>query len=175
MGVFTQPGPIKVTLTGGPSLTGPIDFSTRWDIGRFEGNSGVIAQPVYGDLYTFEITFSDYTTTTRFGQVIRVLDLPIPLAPAGLDVPGDLTPVFSWELYAIPTGGYVHQINLYSSSSSIWDSDDNIPATSTSVPYNYDGRASQPILDSGTDYWWHLNVIDLNRNRATVSTPFTTQ
>ena len=160
----------KVTITDGPGLNTPVDINSRHGIGQFESNFGLTPKPYVGDPYTYDVTYSDGTADILTGKVNAVLEsYAIPTYPVG-DVPGQTHPTFTWTAPASPPSVYYYTVSLHGDV--YWDLSYFLPSTATSVEFNVDGEATQDPLTSGTNYWWHLNVIDPNENRITVRTPF---
>jgi hypothetical protein len=165
----------KVSIISGPAINTPIDvgFEPSSDIGHFESDFFGVPMPRRGDIYTYEVTYSDGSSETLLGTVSDVLtNFPTPVSPVGVAT-GEVHPTFTWTVpFQVPRL-YYYDINVYGTSSSMWDTPWVLPHTTTSVEYNFDGGASQDPLTSGEDYWWHLILIDEYGNRATVQTQFT--
>lgn len=166
--------PVRSVLNDGPGINGPVDLANRHGVGRFEGYFGNIAQPAPGDAYSFDLTYTDASTATISTGVTAVLDsFATPIAPVG-DVSGDIHPTFSWTAPSVaPPPVYFYRLEVHSGYESIWDLGNLIPSSTTSVEYNFDGRASLDPLTSGQVYNWSLDVMDENGNRASIQTEFT--
>jgi hypothetical protein len=164
---------IKVAITGGPSINTPVDLNPHEDVGQFESDFWYVPKPAVGDSYTYEVTYSDDSNETLSGSVTGVLDsFPTPISPIGT-VTGQTHPTFTWSAPTSPPPVYFYEINVHSSTDTMWDTPESLSSSATSVEYNFDGEASQDPLTTGDDYWWHLNVIDQNDNEASVRTQFT--
>ena len=162
----------RVTITDGQGLNTPIDINSHEGIGRFESNFYYTAPPYVNDPYTYVVTYSDGTSETLTGTVNVVLEsYPTPTNPVGV-VPGQTHPTFTWTAPASPPAVYFYNLNVYGTSLGMWDLSYLLPSTATSVEYNVDGEANQDPLSIGTDYWWHLNLIDPDENRIMVRTYF---
>lgn len=164
---------INVAITGGPSINTPVDLNPHEGVGQFESDFGYVPKPAVGDSYIFEMTYSDDSNGTRAGTVTGVLEsFPTPISPIGT-VTGQTHPTFTWSAPASPPQIYFYEIDVYSATDTMWNTPELLSSSATSVEYNFDGEASQDPLTTGVDYWWHLNVIDQNDNKASVRTQFT--
>src|SRR5258708_8670269 len=187
-----------------PLLSGP-HVPLLWDFPVDSNNSvqtpnlptGVL--PVKGDPYQFQVTFSDLSTLTMPATVTDVLALAQSLqmnspVNSSSGTP-DTIPVLNWVAPSpAPTiTPYTYNVNLQDStnqSSGVsWSysggqNGNGIPSTTTNVPFDVDGSASNtsscgsgpssPCLASGTTYDWWVTVQDANGNSSQITTPYTT-
>ena len=167
--------PVRIQLTDGPGITGPIDIANRHGEGRFEGHFWNVPHPMAGDPYTFDVEYADTTSEIITTRVTAVLDsFAVPVSPILSNVPGGTRPTFEWSAPPAPPPVYFYELEVHSGYENIWGVWDRLPSTVTSVEYNFDGEASVDPLLSGTVYSWYLHVLDEQGNRAAIRTEFTT-
>jgi uncharacterized protein (DUF2141 family) len=158
--------PVNVALVSGQGVDGPVDLALR-DRGSFEYWLNDVARPVpQTQQYAFDIAYADGTSEQGvLAAVSGVLDsFPVPLAPKGRTTYAP-QPTFTWAPpQTLPSGPYMYQLRLEGNMSS-WDTD-RIPAGTTSMQYNADGRAYQPSLADNSTYTWQVTVEDAQGNQA---------
>lgn len=167
--------PVKTVLVSGPNVASAMDIGNG-NGSNFNLDLGSV-RPLIGDMYRFDVTYSDGTSETLYGTVQNVLDsFATFLSPSG-SVPGQTTPTFSWSAPLNPPLAYSYGlwIGENSGNNDIWHypKDDVMPSTTLSVLYNNDGNASQPTLTGGTVYNWAVMVRDDKMNSASYMVTFT--
>lgn len=168
-GMFKRP--VKVTLTSGPNVTGPIDIALD-DYGRFNSWTGLGSTvPAVGDTYAFSVTYSDTTIGSISGSVTGLLSsYATPVSPVGA-LPFNTAPVFSWTAPATPPASYGYRMSLNQQNGGLFWDPKEMPGTQTSANFNFDSQASQPLTDN-TAYNWEISVFDASGNSATQQTSF---
>ncbi|MHB8874931.1 MAG: hypothetical protein ACYC8T_14680, partial [Myxococcaceae bacterium] len=154
--------PVKMTVTSGPNLAGPIDVAVGESYHYAKLELGAIV-PTVGQSYTYELTFADATTATVTAAVTGVIaGFPNPTSPKGT---GSANPTFTWTAPSpAPAGAYSYRLMVYDATSLAWST--QLSSSSTSTVYNSDGYAYQPSLTSGAAATWYLGVRDSNGNSS---------
>jgi hypothetical protein len=164
-----QPGaqlPVRVTLNGGPGITGPIDLGINNGWAEYQAWMSVPSRPGVGDSYSFAIDYSNGSNESVSVPVTGVVDtFATPVYPANST--GSVTPVFSWSAPSpLPSG--VYSYSVWVNGGGIWSSN-NIPSTQTTAVFNFDNNVHQPLTSGGT-YYWNIAVQDSLGNQA-ISSP----
>jgi len=186
--------PVAVTLEAsanvdGANVAAPMDVAS---CGASFGGCGQGFQmninlytvaPKAGDVYTFDLTYSDGTTQTVTATVSAVLKaFATALLPDSTGV--STTPTFTWTDPANP-GNYIYQFQLQGNNGNIWQIPGNnsnlngFPSSIASITWGVDptgggSTPSQSPLTGGTAYNWQIIVEDSNGNQATTGVQFTT-
>lgn len=122
-------------------------------------------RPTVGDSVTLQVGYGDGTSEDLPVAVASVLDALPTIQP----MTGTPTqPVFNW-VAPVPLPGVPYSYRLWiaqKTGPTLWQypSDRDMPSTQLSVPYNADGRASQPSLTAGVAYMWSISLRDANGN-----------
>jgi large repetitive protein len=182
--------PVSVTLMSGPNVIHPIDMASCQGCGTpqwqyYTNISPVI--PVFGQAYTFLVTYSDGNSETLTGTITGVLtssDLATNLLPDSTRA--STTPPFTWTDPA-SAGSYIYQFSIGPASGGnyIWQlpgNNSNLNGFSSSItsitwgtdPTGGGSTPTQSTLTAGTQYNWSIEVQDGNGNQATTSVQFTT-
>lgn len=164
--------PVTVVVNSGPGLSSPVDvgcddwgFSTWVHFGS--------TRPTVGGEYNVSITYSDATIVTTTVTVDTVLDaFAGNLSPSG-NVLLNQNQIFSWTAPSSPPDYYTYQVSVMDAAtySNIWDIE-LLPSTTTSVTYNQNEEAIDPLV-SGTTYQWFVSVEDAKGNGAYRQVVFT--
>lgn len=175
--------PIAVTVFSGPNLAVPFDLGVDGDHAPSPNfTDGAI--PQVGDTYLFDVAFADGTSQILSASVTAVLDassLARNLAMDSAPPYSPLAPLLTWNPPASAPPAYTYAVGVSDpgGASLNWhygDGDNNgIPSTQTSLLFNADEAASDPILTLGTTYSWFVTVRDANGNSAQVQTIYTPQ
>ncbi|MFA6147666.1 MAG: IPT/TIG domain-containing protein [bacterium] len=163
--------PVKVVLAGGPNVPPVVDIGKPYE--KFQAWIAT-PRPNVGDNYVLNVTYSDNTTEVFVRPVTTVLDsFATPTHPVGVDnTAGSTTPTFAWTAPVSPPATYSYHLYMNGPDAS-WNTDNEMPSTQTSVPYNVDGRASSPSLTIGNTYNWTISVEDAAGNQAQYQASFT--
>lgn len=168
--------PVNATLVAGLNVPLPLDMGKD---GSFRAYPWLgTTSPATGDTYVFKVTYSDGTSETLSRSVTAVLGSTSMAQNlvTQTTTPGTTTvPLFTWVAPASPPASYTYDVWVSDSTAggSMWETDDRLPSTTTSVLYNADGNASSSSLMSGTTYNWQVTVEDANGNQATKQTTYT--
>lgn len=170
--------PVNVTLLSGLNVALPLDMGKDW--GSFRAYPGINATPAVGQTYVFKVTYSNNTTEILSSSVTGVLGLSAMAqnlsAIAGGSGPSNSTPLFGWTVPTSPpavTYTYSVYVSAASGGGTMWETDNRLPSSTTSVLYNADNTASSASLTPGTLYNWQVTVQDANGNEATRQTTYT--
>ncbi len=157
--------PVTVVVNSGPGLSSPVDvgcddwgFSTWVHFGS--------TRPTVGGEYSVSITYSDTSIVTTTVTVDTVLDaFAGNLSPSG-NVLLNQNQIFSWTAPSSPPGYYTYELDVMDTLnySNVWDIE-LLPSTTTSVTYNQNEEAIDPLV-SGTTYQWFVSVEDAKGNGA---------
>jgi hypothetical protein len=126
--------------------------------------------PQAGDAYNLHLDYSDSTaadiplTVTAFTR-----NPPTLIAPLGSIA--STTPTFSWS-NSVASATLRLDVRIQAGFN-LWTLA-NVPGTQTSAVYNFDGRASGPLV-SGTSYNWRLEQTDSNANMCVTEASFSVQ
>jgi hypothetical protein len=178
--------PVAVQLISGPNVINPVDISNACQgcgSVQFQMYTSIGGFPTVGDSYSFNVTYSDGTTSTvtaavtAFGTgttVVGASDLATNLAPNGTGT--NTTPTFTWT---DPVGGSAYTYSFYLSGNigTIWQIPGNnsnsngFTSSTTSITWGTDptGGGSTPLvgsLSSGAQYNWSITIQDSNGNQA---------
>lgn len=182
--------PVAVTLTGGPNVINPVDFSNYC-----QGCGNVQFQnfftiyndkPTIGDAYTFDVIYSDGSSDTQTATVtgwnggstlVGAANLVTGMTPSATS--SNDTPTFSWTNPSVDDSTDEFSFSLYNGSNNnqIWQipssnsNSNGFGNTITSITWNTDptGSGSTPSvssLTSGTTYNWLIQVSDHTGNEA---------
>lgn len=164
--------PVNVTITG-PGLQDNTPVGIQDDKTEFRVWPALTTSPTTGNSYRFILAFADGTSETQDVVVGTFLDsYATPQGPIGTVTYTNGIPTFSWQAPSTPPTPYSYHLWLYGSDVS-WNTDDDIPATQTSILYNADGNASKQQLSPNTNYAWSIVVMDRYGNQAAYQTSFT--
>lgn len=170
--------PVAVTLKTAPTTSTifsmPMDLTIGngdgKDIQFWGGNNSTLA---VGDTYTFDITYSDGTKDVDVTAAVTGVISNFPVNPT-VSSPVSTVPTFSWSAPSpAPTGNYQYSLWIRDNynNNNVWEQW-SIPSNVRSVTYG-SGSSSNPPLQIGTTYNWHVSVRDQNGNRATIESSFT--
>lgn len=156
-------------VVSGPQLTTTDLSLNSW--GEFRSWHNLSSAPTKGDSYSVTVTYTDASTETFTLQVTNVLTTSAsPAFPTG-SVRLDNNPRFGWNtISGIPGTPFMYHIALnqaYASGDYLFET--LLPPDQTSFVY------SGPALTVGTEYIWHIRMIDSQGNRSSRSVNFTPQ
>lgn len=136
----------------GPNI-GTLNLNINSQTSYFLGQT----QPIAGEIYTFNVNYSDGTIETITGSVRDTfVDFPIPLSPADGEIISTFTPTFTWQPPSCECQGYYRIWVVDSQGNDVWSV---YPSKeTTSVVYNFDGQGK--VLQSGETYEWRLIAFD---------------
>jgi hypothetical protein len=190
--------PTAITLFSAPNVGVPYDMSVDQNNGGQGPVFNASAAPQVGDVYHFQVTYSDGTSNpdmqVLIGTVLGPSQLPQFLQ---MNSPVNSTngtpatvPMLNWSGPSIaPTSlPYTYSVNLYSappSSSNVnWyysggHNSNGISSSTTNVMFNTDNSATNngssiSALPGATTYDWSVRVQDANGNSAQYTTTYTT-
>jgi Putative Ig domain len=181
--------PTAITLFSAPNVSVPYDMSVDQNNGGQGPAFNSSAAPQVGDVYHFQVTYSDGTSNpdmqVLIGTVLGPSQLPQFLQ---MNSPVNSTngtpatvPMLNWSGPATaPTSlPYTYSVNLYGGTNVSWyysggNNSNGIPSSTTNVMYNVDGQASVSPLPGATTYNWSVRVQDANGNSAQYTTTYTT-
>jgi hypothetical protein len=166
----------RVTLVGGPGVTGPVDLGHQWKsheravLDVYLGS----APPLPAQTFTYEVLFEDGVAARTQATLPVFQDgFATPTFPAEGEVTTSNRPLFTWTLPAnLPAA---HSLRLEvrdSSGGNVWDA--TLAPQTTATQYNVDGRARFVSLPDGR-YAWRVKVEDPGRNSTSVETSFHVQ
>ena len=187
--------PVAVTLTGGPSIMNPVDFSNYCQgcgSVQFQDYFNINSDtPSVGQSYTFTVKYSDGSSDTQTATVtgwnggssiVGASNLVTNMLPSGSTGPSAgtrTTPTFSWGYPSSVNSTDVFSFGLYNTSnnSNIWYIPGNnsnlngLPTSLTSISWGVDPSDSTNVpsvssLTTGTTYDWYISVTDSNGNQA---------
>jgi hypothetical protein len=188
--------PVAVTLTGGPNVINPVDFTNYCGgCGNIEFTDGFgIGNDTrsVGDAYTFSVTYSDGTSDSQTANVTGwnggasvagAADIVTNMLPAGTTGPGAGTrtqPTFTWIDPSVDSGNLFEFILLNLSATSgteIWQipgSNANVNGFLSSVqsitwgvdPTDNTNLPTVTSLTIGDKYEWYVVTQDSNGNQA---------
>jgi hypothetical protein len=197
--------PVAVTLISGPNMInnngtvaidlGSSTFCQNCGSGRSGQFQYVAALPGYtpsvGDTYTFNVTYSDASTSTQVGAVTAFGTTGQVVGangtngvPTNLQTTAGTTPNFSWIDSSTALGsGYYYSFFINQASGTcptsgcnIWQipgnnsNSNSLSSSTTSLTWGTDptGGGSTPSgpLNSADDYNWSISVRDSNANQA---------
>ncbi len=171
--------PVKATITAGPNALVPFDIGFDTDWGNVDTWIGLgSTAPTVGDTYTFDVTYSDNSTETLQASVTAVLTTANMATPASPTWIGDM-PTLYWTAPSNPPASYTYELGVMDATNGYWiwqypnGGDKILTSSTTSVPFNKDGSASQSPLISGTQYDWWITVKDSNLNEGQNYSTFT--
>ncbi len=143
---------IKSASVAGPNIgTLPLIINEQTSVYLGE------TMPIAGDIYTFNIEYSDGTTDTVTATVRDTfVGTPVPISPADGEIVNTLTPTFSWQPPPCNCQGYYRVWVVDSLGNDIWSVYPSKEATS--VVYNFDGNGIP--LKTGETYEWRLIAFD---------------
>ncbi len=176
--------PVIVTVTSGPNVIAPQDFSlcSSCDSAQVNFSVGINgARPTVApapDSYDLSVTYSDGSSDTETVTVGAVLDAFVTnLSPVDI-VAGDTTPTFTWT-YPANASDYTYSFNIYGGNNwSGWQIPGNNSKSNgfsssavTSIIYPTDptdstNTASPSSLTTGQQYNWQISAQDSNGNSA---------
>ncbi|MGA3263399.1 MAG: chitobiase/beta-hexosaminidase C-terminal domain-containing protein [Terracidiphilus sp.] len=185
--------PVSVTLLSGPHVVSPVDLNNVCNgcgSDQFQYNANVtFSTPSVGDIYTFNVTYSDGSTDPAVTAIVTGVLGPNQLVTAlSPSVTGTTTPTFTWT-YPANAGNYNYQFWMSDNNgNTIWQIPGNNSHssgfTSTQVPVppgivwptDPTGGGSTPSgsLNDNTQYNWQIQTQDSNGNTAQAGTYFTT-
>lgn len=157
--------PVTVVVNSGPGLSSPVDVGCD-DWGFSTWVSLDSTRPTVGGEYSVSITYSDTSIVTTTVTVDTVLDaFAGNLSPSG-NVLLNQNQIFSWTAPSSPPGYYTYELDVMDTLnySNVWDIE-LLPSTTTSVTYNQNEEAIDPLV-SGTTYQWFVSVEDAKGNGA---------
>ncbi len=138
----------------------------------YEYGEGFIAwvdpyfQPNVGDIYTFYLVYSDDYTEEINDTIENIIESgPTITYPQHSSTINESQPVFTWTDAgsAVNNQGYYWVRIGNETDPEIWDIE--LPLTETSVKYNVDGTAKEP-LKTGHGYWLEVFIFDKYDNFA---------
>ncbi|MCK4521706.1 MAG: DUF333 domain-containing protein, partial [Nanoarchaeota archaeon] len=123
-------------------------------------------KPNIGDVYTFHLLYNDsYTEEINDNIESLVESGPNITYPQHMSTITKLEPIFTWTNASSAVNNQGHYFIKVSNSSDaeIWHI--NLPLTETSVQYNINGVAEEP-LERGKNYWFEVFINDVYENFA---------
>jgi hypothetical protein len=175
----TQVLPRSVSVTG-PGIPGGVGdlAADAWGgggglhVGTFLSTEP--ATPVVGERYAFAVTYTD-DSTDAFSLPITGLfgSAPTPVAPTAGAAGVSTAPTFQWTAPASPPTAYGYQLRVGPQrGQDAWNV--SLPAGTTQVAWNADGRALGSQLAGLTPEGWSVSAVDVDGNLATFDGTFTT-
>ena len=150
---FDSPFSVTAVTVSGPGITEKtLQYDTDWE----EYNTWIDPDPIpsVGDVYTFEVDYTDGLHETLTYTIQSWVDIA-PEVSVSID---HGIPVFSWNDVRSQFPNVDEYMINVRGSGVFWRVTD-IPASQTSVTYNFDGSA-QGTLQNGENYWVQIYMFN---------------
>jgi hypothetical protein len=176
--------PISMILFSGKNVAVPYDMNADSHNANYNPIYTNTVSPTVGDIYQFQVTFSDGTTSVVTGTVTAVLTSFAQNLALQTTAPRSPTvPLLTWTAPAVPPVAlpYTYSVTLYNNngtSQEFWNyygsgNGNGIPSTQTNALFDTDGSANpNSSLTVGGSYSWSVFVQDNNNNQCVFTTTY---
>jgi hypothetical protein len=156
-------GIVRATITSGPGISSPWDLGAKLGVWGFTKKYRNGELPVVDSTYQLELLMADGSVQTLSTSITNVLtQTTTPVFPRHTFPIPTTTPMFQWEVPEVAQASWTQRLTLWNNvgRENFWVSG-SLPITTTTIPWNNDGRATG-TMQTGRTYTWWIELFDPN-------------